>query len=136
MLSGLGPQDPSSSYDHSQDSFSSYDHPYFGQFFLSGIFYLINYPSALNPTSEINSIETLLATPRVIMSLLAVLDTFLIFRISERRFNPYVGFFAALLFAVMMMAEILLMIQLKKYYLSSRIIAIELPINKLYYIDY
>ena len=37
---------------------------------------------------------------------------------------------------MMMMAEILLRIQLKKYYLRSRIIAIELLINKLYYIDY
>ncbi len=37
---------------------------------------------------------------------------------------------------MMMMAEILLRIQLKKYYLRFRIIAIELPLNKLYYIDY
>ena len=130
VLSGLGPQDPSSSYDHSQDSFSSYDHPYFGQFFLAGIFYLINYPSALNPTSEINSIETLLATPRVIMSLLAVLDTFLIFRISERRFNPYVGFFAAILFAVMPLTwftrRIVLDSIMLPFILSSILLAIEI----------
>jgi hypothetical protein len=37
---------------------------------------------------------------------------------------------------MMMMAEILLRIQLKKYYRSSRIIGIGLPINKLYYLDY
>lgn len=130
VLSGLGPQDPSSSFDHSQDSFSSYDHPYFGQFFLAGIFYLINYPSALHPNSEINSIETLLATPRIIMSLLAVLDTFLIFRISERRFNPYVGFFAALLFGVMPLTWLTRRIVLDSimlpFILSSILLAIEI----------
>jgi hypothetical protein len=38
ILAGLGPQDPSSRFDHSQDSNTAYDHPYFGPILLAGIF--------------------------------------------------------------------------------------------------
>ena len=39
LMNGLGPQeDP-----------TFYDHPYFGQFFLAGIFSLIGYPHTINP---------------------------------------------------------------------------------------
>jgi hypothetical protein len=101
ILAGQGLQDPSSRYDHSQDSTSAYDHPYFGPMFLAGIFKILGYPQILNTTPDVTSIETLSSVPRIIMGVLAVLDTFLVFRISERRYNSKVALFASVLFAVM-----------------------------------
>jgi len=101
ILSGLGLQDPSSKFDHSQDSTSSYDHPYFGPLFLAGIFKIIGYPQVLNTTPDVSSIETLSSIPRIIMGVLSVIDTFLVYRITERRYNSKVALFASVLFAVM-----------------------------------
>ena len=47
-LEGLGVHDPSSQFDHTQDSTSSYDHPFFGQIFLASIFKIIGYPDFSN----------------------------------------------------------------------------------------
>ncbi|NOJ29254.1 MAG: hypothetical protein DA328_03700 [Nitrososphaeraceae archaeon] len=101
ILTGNGLHDPASSFDHSQESTSSFDHPFFGQIFLSGIFKLIGYPYSLNPSSELQSIESLYLIPRLIMGILAVLDTFLIYKISERQFNKKVAVASSILFAVM-----------------------------------
>ena len=101
IASGLGLQDPSSKFDHTQDSTSAYDHPYFGPIFLAGVFKVLGYPESLNPSSDTHSIETLFAVPRILMGLLAVVDTFLVFRICERRYSFTIGLFASLLFAVM-----------------------------------
>src|SRR5687767_10759745 len=100
-LNGLGPHDPDSKFDHPQSSTSSYDHPFFGQIFLAGIFKIINYPQNLIADISSANIEKLFDTPRLIMGVLAVIDTIIIYRIGERRFNPTVGLFASLLFAVM-----------------------------------
>lgn len=134
-LVGLGPQDPSSRFDHSQASTSSYDHPHFGQIFLAGLFKIIGYPYSLNPSSSIESIEMLYVVPRVIMGLLAVLDTFLIYKIVERRYNTKTGgFIAATLFAVMPLTWlyrwILLDSILMPFVLSSILLAIYLRKNK------
>ena len=43
----------------------------------------------------------LYAVPRVIMGILAVIDTFLIYKISEIRYNRSVALIASILFAVM-----------------------------------
>jgi hypothetical protein len=107
VLQGLGPQDPASRFDHSQASTSSYDHPYFGQLFLAGIFKLIGYPNSLVHTSAattndiLHSIEMLYFVPRVLMGLLAVVDTFLVYKIAERRYSRNVAVIASILFAVM-----------------------------------
>jgi hypothetical protein len=106
VLQGLGPQDPASRFDHSQASTSSYDHPYFGQMFLAGIFKLIGYPNSLVNTSAktddtLHLIEMLYLVPRVLMGLLAVVDTFLVYKIAERRYNRNVAVIASVLFAVM-----------------------------------
>ena len=78
-----------------------YDHPYFGQLLLAGIFSLIGYPSSIKPSiSDLHSIEALYIFPRILMGLLAVVDTLLIFKISERRYNRNVAFIASILFAV------------------------------------
>jgi hypothetical protein len=100
-LNGLGPHDPDSRFDHPQSSASPYDHPFFGQLFLAGIFKIINFPQGLIANSNPLLVEKLFDTPRLIMGVLAVIDTFIIYKIGERRFNPTVGLFSALLFAVM-----------------------------------
>ena len=89
---GLGPKEDG----------ARYDHPYFGWLFLGGIFNIINYPDSANPTpGDVNSIEAVWLFPRVAIGILAVIDTFLIYKIAERRYNRNVAFIAAILFAVM-----------------------------------
>jgi tetratricopeptide (TPR) repeat protein len=80
-----------------------YDHPYFSQLFLAGVLALIGYPNSLHPSvGDVHSIETLYLVPRVLMGILAVADTFLIYKISERRYNNRkVAFIASILFAAM-----------------------------------
>jgi Dolichyl-phosphate-mannose-protein mannosyltransferase len=89
---GLGPKEEA----------ARYDHPYFGWLFLGSIFSIINYPDSTNPIpGNVNSIELIWLFPRVTMGILAVVDTFLIYKIAERRYNRNVAFIAAILFAVM-----------------------------------
>src|SRR5829696_6529790 len=79
-----------------------YDHPYFGWLFLGSIFNLIGYPDSGNPRpGDSNSIEMVWLFPRVTMGILAIVDTFFIYKIAERRYNRNVAFIAAILFAVM-----------------------------------
>lgn len=78
-----------------------YDHPFFGQIFLGGALQLINYPSSLNPEPEVESIKSLYLVPRIFVGLLAVLDTFLIYKITEKRFGTKIAIIASILFAVM-----------------------------------
>ena len=134
ILVGLGPQDPSSRFDHGQGSTSSYDHPHFGQIFLAGMFKIIGYPSSLHPSASVQSIETLYTVPRFLMGMLAVLDTFLIYKIVERRYNTRTGaFIASILFAVMpitwLMRRIYLDSLLMPFVLSSILLAIYLRRN-------
>lgn len=84
-----------------------YDHPFFGQIFLAGALQLINYPSSLNPQPNVESIESLYLAPRIFVGLLAVFDTFLVYKIAEKRFGTRVAVIAAVLFAVMPMTWIL-----------------------------
>src|SRR5215207_3176776 len=96
VIEGQGPQESNNTY------FYAYDHPYFGQLFLGGILKLIGYPDILSPKAgDLHSIEMLYLVPRVIMGLLAVLDTFLIYKIAEHRYSRNIAFVAAILFAVM-----------------------------------
>jgi hypothetical protein len=91
VLKGLGIQE-----------LSFYDHPYFAQLFLAAVFWVIGFPGSLHPSADdLHSIETLYMVPRVLMGLLAVVDTLLIYKISERRYNRNVAFIASILFAVM-----------------------------------
>jgi hypothetical protein len=79
-----------------------YDHPYFGWLFLGSIFNLIGYPDSGNPTpGDSNSIEMIWLFPRATMGILAVIDTFFVYKIAARRYNRNVAFIAAILFAVM-----------------------------------
>jgi hypothetical protein len=89
---------------HSPQESFLYDHPYFGQLFLAAVFTMIGYPNSLHPTSngDMHSIEMLYMIPRILMGILAILDTFLIYKIAECRYNSRnVGLIASVLFAVM-----------------------------------
>jgi hypothetical protein len=96
VLDGRGPQESATTgYPR------TYDHPYFGQLFMAGLLSLVGYPNIVGPQANVNSIETLHLVPRIMMGLLAIFDTFMIFKISERRYNCNIALIAAILFAVM-----------------------------------
>src|SRR5215210_6637499 len=90
VMEGLGPQEA-----------YYYDHPFFGQIFLGGILKIIGYTQSLNPSADLHSIESLYQVPRALMGILAVVDTFLIYKISERMYNRNVALFASIIFAAM-----------------------------------
>lgn len=84
-----------------------YDHPYFGQLFLAGILWLTGYPDTLQSSADgnvVQSVKMLWLIPRVLIGTLAVLDSFLVYKISERLYNTKIGFIAAILFTVMSMS--------------------------------
>jgi hypothetical protein len=90
VMEGLGPQEA-----------YYYDHPFFGQIFLAGMLTIVGYPQSLHPSSDLHSIESLYLVPRALMGILGVIDTFLIYKISERIYNRNVALFGSILFAVM-----------------------------------
>jgi 4-amino-4-deoxy-L-arabinose transferase-like glycosyltransferase len=117
VLNGLGPQET-----------LFHDHPFFGQIFLAGTLAVTGYPNSLNPVADANSIATLYLVPRIIMGILAVIDTLLIYKIAEKRYDTNVAFVASLLFAVMPMTWILRRILLDSillpFLLSSILLAL------------
>lgn len=79
-----------------------YDHPPFGQIFLASMLAATGFPDSLNPSVSVESMESLYLIPRLSVGILAVLDTFLIYKISEYRYdNKRIALFASILFAVM-----------------------------------
>ena len=116
VLNGLGPQE-------SKDIFPNpIDHPYFGQLFMAGALSIVGYPNSLNlsaitttttaaggssssntSNAAVHVTEMLWLFPRVLIGLLGVADTFLIYKIAERRYNNNrtVALIASILFAVM-----------------------------------
>jgi len=107
-----------------------HDHPFFGQLFLAGALAVVGYPDSLNPTADAQSMESLYLVPRILMGLLAVADTFLIYKISERRYNSKVAIIASILFAVMpitwFVRRILLDSILLPFFLTSILFAVYL----------
>ena len=62
---------------------------------------IIGYPDSLSPkVGDVHSIEMLYLVPRVIMGLLAVVDTFLIYKIGQVRYNKNIDLLSAGIFAV------------------------------------
>jgi hypothetical protein len=86
------------------DPLARYAAPYFGQIFVAGALGIVGYPDSLNLSDAedaLHSVETFYLFPRVLMGLLAVADTFLIYKITERRYhNRNVALIASTLFAV------------------------------------
>lgn len=99
VLRGLGPQEGPSEL----VSFPvhPYTHPYFGQLFLAGVLGIVGYPNSTHPTADPSSIKELFLVPRILMGILAVADTFFLYRITELRYNRTVALIASILFAVM-----------------------------------
>jgi hypothetical protein len=95
-LQGSGPQETAIDFDN------THDHPYFGQLFLASVLRTVDYPNSLNISIiSVHSIEMLYLVPRVFMGLIAVLDTFLLYKISERKYGTNIAFVASVIFAVM-----------------------------------
>jgi 4-amino-4-deoxy-L-arabinose transferase-like glycosyltransferase len=99
VLQGSGPQEAKTEFEH------HFDHPYFGQLFLGGVFGAIGYPHFINISNSSFeglkwSVEQLYLYPRILMGILAVVDTFLVYKITERRYSRNAAFIAAVLFAV------------------------------------
>ena len=95
VLQGLGPQESVTDFDN------PHDHPYFGQLFLASTLMVVGYPHSLDiPLINLHSIEILFLLPRVLMGILAVFDTFLVYKIAERRYNRNIALIASVIFAV------------------------------------
>jgi hypothetical protein len=123
VLDGLGPQEPRNvTWSFEQP----YDHPYFGQLFLAGALGIVGYPDSLNPrTGEIYSVGILHLSPRLLMGIFAVIDTFLIYKIAERRYsNRNIAFIAAILFAIMPMSWLTRRILLDSLFLPFLLLSI------------
>ncbi len=75
-----------------------YDHPYLGQVILAGAIKLAGFPATVE-----RALEASYLVPRVLMGLLAVLDTFLIYKITEKRFGRKAAMISGVLFASMPM---------------------------------
>lgn len=120
VLEGEGLHEPRNIFAH------FYDHPFFGQIFLAGMLATTDYPSSPTKSSSIsiNSIEMLYLVPRLFMGILAIIDTFLVYKISEYRYNRNVALIASILFAVMPATWILRKILLESLLLPLLLSAI------------
>lgn len=118
VLSGLGPQEG-----------PFHDHPLFGQIFLATVLGLIGFPNSFHPSASTDSISMMYLAPRIIMGVIAVLDTFLIYKITENRYGSKVALVSALLFAVMpftwLIRRILLDSILLPFLLTSILLALK-----------
>jgi hypothetical protein len=94
VVEGHGPQELSPLY---------YDHPYFLQLFLASVFGVVGYPDSFAfAGGDVHYIETLYLVPRVLTGVLAITDTFLIYKIAARRYNSTrIALLASILFAIM-----------------------------------
>jgi hypothetical protein len=124
VLAGMGPQESAANgYPR------TYDQPYFGQLFVAGILKLIAFPNSLTQGGNY-SIEMLHLVPRLVMGFLAILDTFIIFKIVERRYSLILALIAGLLFAAMpstwMFRRVYLEAILMPFLLSSILVALYL----------
>ena len=109
VIEGVGHQETESAL----NQFHSYDHPYFGQIFLALMLKIVGFPNSVGSLdTNLATIEMLDFVPRVMMGLLAIIDTFLVYKIAERRYNTNVAIVASVLFAVMPMTWLLRMVLL------------------------
>jgi len=121
VLDGLGPQ----------ESPYYYDHPFFGQLFLAGIFKLLNFPEFMEDgdLTDIRSVDSLYLVPRLLMGVLAIIDTFLVYKIAEKKYGTNVALVASVLFSVMPITWIFRLVVLDSilvpFLLSSILLALD-----------
>ena len=108
---------------------SFYDHPLLGQMVLAGVLQITGYAGPHDVPTDPSSLETLYLAPRVFMGLLAVLDTFLVYKITEKRFGQRTAMIAAVLFAVMPMSWLLRRILLDSIFLPFVLSSILLALH-------
>ena len=125
VLSGLGPQEKSDEL--LSNPLHPYTHPYFGQLFLAAILGGIGYPASINPSIDSSSIKEIYLVPRVIIGIFAIVDTFLLFKITERRYGTTIAVVASVLFAVMPLTWILRRIWLEPIQLPFLLASILIP---------
>ncbi len=91
-----------------------YNHPFFGWIVMAGFLEATGYRELIDtlPSADPSSLTAIYSVPRILMGMLAVLDTFLIYKIAERRFGWRTGMVASALFAVMPMSWFLRMVLL------------------------
>jgi hypothetical protein len=99
VLSGLGPQEKSDEL--LSNPSHPYTHPYFGQLFLATILGAVGYPHSINPSIDPSSVKDMFLVPRMLIGILAVFDTFFLYKITERRYGTTPALIASVLFAVM-----------------------------------
>jgi hypothetical protein len=131
VLQGYGPQSDK------QLGIQLYDHPHFGQLFLAATLAPIGYPNILNLEPTEQSISSIYAVPHLIMGVLAVLDTFIIYNIAQRRYDRMIALVASSLFAVLPATLVLRNIFLDNimlpFILSSILLALYVRPNKVNY---
>jgi len=130
VLNGMGPQESAEANAYPR----TYDQPYFGQLFIAGILALVGYPETFNPAADMNSIEILHLVPRILMGLLAIVDTFILFKIVERRYSITYALIAAIFFAIMpstwLFRRVYLETILMPFLLTSIFLALYLKVPK------
>lgn len=126
VLNGLGPQESEVVYEF------PYDHPYFGQIFLAGVLSVTGYPHFLLPSLDTssNTVKILYEMPRIVMGALAIIDTFLVFKIGEIRYSRRIGFISSVIFAVMPVTWFLRMVVLESIMLPFLLSSILLLLNR------
>lgn len=106
VVAGLGPQEGTG--DPIAINNQPYTHPHFGQLFLAAVLGVgFSNPNLLAASNLAQTVEFLYTLPRIVMGLLAVLDTLLIFKIADRRYDRNIALVSSSLFAVMPMTWIL-----------------------------
>ena len=123
VLTGQGPQEG-----------SLYDHPYFSQLFLASTLGVIGYPKSSYPfLGSLQSVETLYLIPRMLLGILAIIDTFLIYKIAGNLYGKKVALIASILFAVMPLTWLIRRVWLEPiqlpFILSSILFATYIKIN-------
>ena len=100
-----------------------YDHPYFGQLILAGFLKITGFPETVEKSLELSYL-----IPRLLMGIFAVLDTFLLYKITEKKFGKKTAILASIFFAVMpiswLLRRILLDNLLLPLMLSSILLAV------------
>jgi len=122
VLNGIGILDKARFYD------DAYGSPFFGQILLGSLLKLSGYPN-FAMAQTISSIELAMAFPRMIMGIIAVVDTFLVFKICQRAYNIQIALFASILFAVTPMTWLTRMITLDSIALPFLLTSVLISLN-------
>ena len=91
---------------------------------------MTGYPGTIHASADgdvVGSVEMLWLVPKLTIGIFGVIDTFLVYKIAERRYNTKVAFLASILFAVIpisMLRSIYLESLLLPFLLSSILFAV------------